>query len=228
MTLFGITDWSDGDKAEWESVTAIYQESYYADTEDTGVIDFSTTLTVTDSRRFRHRRRLQDAEDFEEEESITLTFNQQLSYRLANANFTTTDVASLPFGTSEQRNQYVALFLNSVGGGSALVDVTGVSAVDGGEIIDPVPPTEAPLDQPTGEGSEVENEASEKSSISTGGVIGIVAASLFVCLGVCLVCNCQGGNEDDDYEDDENPYIPPSPDAFAANNKPIEHAYIDE
>ena len=228
MTLFGISDWSDSDKAEWESATAIYLESYYSDSEDTGVIDYTTTLTLTDSSRFRHRRRLQDAEDGGEEESIALTFNQELSYRLANSNFTHTEVASLPFGTSEERNQYVAIFLNSIGGGSALVDVTGVSAVDGGEVIDTDSPTEAPGNEPTSDGSEVEREAARNSSLSTGGVIGIVAAALFVCFGICLVCNCQRGNDDEDYDDEDNPYIPPSPDAFAANNKPIEHAYIDD
>jgi hypothetical protein len=222
MTLFGISEWSESDQAEWESVTAIYQQSYYLDPTVTGVADFAATLKVTDSRRFR-RRTLQEGD----EDSMTLTFNQQLSYRLANANFTPIDLITIPFETPEQRDQYVTLFLNSVGGGSALLNVASVSAVDGGELVDTEAPTEAPMEPTTSPGTIDSKNAAVDSGLSTGGVIGIVAAVLFVCLGCCLLCSMDRGSEDD-YDEDENPYIPPSPEAFAANDRPVEHAYFKD
>jgi hypothetical protein len=226
MTLFGISEWSEGDHAEWESVTALYQQSYYSDTEDPGVVDFETNLKVIDSRR----RRLQEGDggDVNDEQSLILTYNQFLTYRVSNSNSTPLDLVARPFDTQNDRDAYVTLFLNNVGSESALSDVTSTSAVEGDPEFAPADsPTEAPADQPASEGSDANNNGGDKSGISTGGVIGVVAAVLFAILCACLCCMQEPTDDeydDDNDDDDENPYIPPSPESFTAGDHPVEHS----
>lgn len=228
MTLQGISEFaSEDDQAQWEELTALYQQSYYQETTDAGVMELETTLSVTSRRRYR--RYLQDGS----EEALVVSYSQDLKYRLVGSSntssLTPSQVAGLPFASPEDRESYVTVFLNAADG--SLADVTGSSAIsdENGEIITAAP-TSSPVARPTNEGNEGGgDDDKEGDGLSTGAVIGIAAGGLVLCLGGILFCmNRQGGDEYDDYDDGENPYIPPSPEAFIANTESIEHAYFDD
>lgn len=229
MVLFGVSSMSEDDILNWESVTSLYQTAFFSDGEN-GAFDMEVQLEVTSSSR----RRLQAAA---EEPSVTLVYDQIMTYRLNSPDVTEADLVTEPFATDDRRNQYVSVYLNNVGDDSVLSSVTNTSEVTADAILFP---TAAPVTRPT---SGIEDDDNEKGDgLSTGAIIGIVAACLFSGVLCCLFFMVdRGGGDDDDEEqeeeEEENPYIPPSPasmgtaslgDFFTAKNQSVEHAYFDD
>lgn len=222
MTLFGVTDLSEEDISNWESVTALYQTAFYADGSN-GVLELDSRLQVQDSRR-----RLQSSDD----SSISLIYTQIMLYRSSDPDLTTSDVATQPFSSEERRNQYASIYLNNAEDGTALSDVTGVSPVTAPTPSDPTTsPTLAPA-TPRGVTDGVQGQIIEDDGLSTGGIVGVAAGVLCVCLFGFVFFVAGQRRRSYEYGDDDNPYMPPSPDSFGklggsyeASEEPIEHVY---
>lgn len=218
MTLFGTNALSEEDIAIWESVTSLYQTSYYADGQS-GVLDLETTLRVTSSTR----RRLEDAAS--SGPSLTLTYNQNMTYRLSDTELTPAVIVSTPFSTEDSRSRYVNLYLNNVGDTSVLIDVTAVSPVGGGGVDGTSTPPPAESNE---EGEQLKKN---DGGLSGGAIVGIIVASLVVCVLCCLVSAQRHEGENEWDEEEENPYIPPSPTNFenySASNMSADHNFLQE
>ncbi len=218
ITLFGTTELSDEDIADWESVTSLYQTTFYADGKN-GVVEFQTQLDVVSASR----RRLQQGD------SVTVIYNQNMTYRLANVEMTPAEIVTTPFSTEEDRNQYVTIYLNNVGDNSALSNVTETSSITGdiddtGEVLDS---TDSAPDE-----SNKEEIKKENDGLSTGVIIGIAVGALVGCVLCCLMTAQRRPVEEDEWEEEEeNPYVPPSPAAFdnySATDKSVEHAFYKD
>ena len=94
MTMFGISEMSEEDVTNWESVTALYQTAHYYSV-NVGVIDLEAQLEVVDTRR---RRRLQG-----DEESMTVVYRQSMTYRLSDTTLDDAFIATDPFSTETQK-----------------------------------------------------------------------------------------------------------------------------
>jgi hypothetical protein len=236
MTLFGVSELSEQDVVNWEGVTALFQTAYFADGQK-GILEYDSQLEVVSSERRRQRtrrgRQLQDEED-----AITIVYNQVMTYRLNDMDVTDRDMVTEPFATDFRRNQYVEVYLNNVGETSALSDVTAASEVTGDAIAttSPTPsPTPAPaLPSPT-TGIEDGGDNDSGDGLSTGAIIGVAAGTLFACLLCSLFFFAdrnRGGGDDYSYDEEENPYIPPSPaslgDAYTSNNQSVEHVFMKD
>lgn len=150
-----------------------------------------------------------------------------MSYRLTDPELTPASVVTLPFSTETRRDQYVSIYLNNLEGDLALTKVTNVSSVTGSSLIAP---------SPTPGGNEaIEEPEDSGGKVSTGAAIGIATGALFVVLFFSLYffAGRQRRNSNDKEEDD-NPYVPPSPASFGslgpygASDDPIEHVYTDK
>ena len=150
-----------------------------------------------------------------------------MTYRLSDAALTPALIVSIPFSTEESRTEYVNLYLNNVGDTSALTAVTTVSPIEG----DAVESTSTPAPSEDNNNNEEEQLKKNDGGLSGGAIAGIVIASLVACVLCCLLTAQRHERENEWDEEEENPYIPPSPASFenyGASNKSVEHSFFQE
>ena len=159
----------------------------------------------------------------------------------------------------------VSKYLIKAGEGpdSTFLEVTNASAVTGDALLmaptaapttkdenqtspsSPTSPTKSPTSPTTTAPAGTQQQSTESKTndgISTGAIIGLVAAILFGCLLCSLCFFADRGVDDYDDDEEENPYIPPSPgslgdafmqeqplkDQYGANNKSVENVAVYE
>jgi hypothetical protein len=198
MTLVGIDSFSDRTKEGWTKETEAFCTSYYEN--DVEGSTFVTSIAVTNfvissnSRRSMRRsgRNLQTGD-------VIITYNQVVSYEdTGNAFITEEYLAKVPFGTPDQRDNYVDSFQNL--NDPVLEAVTDSSPVT---FADEISPTSAPINiQP-----QPNIDPDDKFSLSLAAIIGIGCgggAVLIIAILFCIYCRAKK-SKDSSRRDDSPP-----------------------
>lgn len=168
ITLIGLSDLSEEDLADWVDITDEYLDTFYASNAATlGAAGVVSELVV---------RGVQKQDDPEGTPSVTIVYDQTLTYWILSAQTSPEYLASVPFLTATRRGYYRRTYLNSAPA-TIFLAVTETS-----EVLHPSP-TPTPTEAPTAS-AEIEFGgigASDKS-LSFGGIIAISMAGLVVAL----------------------------------------------
>jgi hypothetical protein len=205
MELFGISDLPEADQGAWASLTALFQAEFYTEATLLGILEYEAEIevieVVPDAAR-NLRRGLQ-------EDSVTVVYNQVMTYRTTDPDVTPDTVAIQPFATPASRDDYVTELNDSNQG--VLSDITIVSEVTVRER-EPTPsptiaptikkdptnaPTKAPTKAPTNEDAD--------DGLSTGAIIGIAVGGGVGLIGLLLFCFFKSGSHSGDYHSSDDP-----------------------